>query len=76
MALGEPDREIHTRSGVMQRAEALPIQPFGPVAQRGIVLLPCCNGVVAIHARGSEDRVRELCDRDILFVSGKDLLRP
>src|SRR6266446_2339052 len=30
IALFVPDREIHARSGVMQLAEALPIQPFGP----------------------------------------------
>src|ERR1700686_1773650 len=64
MALGEPDREIRAWSGVMQRTESLPIQPFGPAAQRGVVLLPCCNGIVAVHARGSEDRVRELSHRD------------
>jgi hypothetical protein len=76
MALGEPDRQIRARSGVMQRAEALPGQPFCPVAQRRIVLLPRCDGIVIIHARGGEDRVRELCDRNILFVFGKDLFRP
>src|SRR5665647_1237999 len=69
MAVSEPDRKIRAGSGVMQRAESLSVQPFGPAAQRGVVLLPRCDGVIIIDARGSEDRVRQLCDGDILFVS-------
>src|SRR5665647_177173 len=50
MDVREPDRQVRTRSGVMQRAESLSVQPFGPAAQRGVVLLPRCNGIIVNHA--------------------------
>ncbi len=60
MAVGEPDREIGARPGIMQRVEALAVQPFGPLAQHGIVLLPRSDGVIIVDARGREDRVRQV----------------
>ena len=68
VTVGQPDREIGARPGIMQRAEALRVQPFGPLPQRRVVLAPCGDGVVLVDARGREDRVGKLGDRDVLLV--------
>ncbi len=76
MAVGEPDRQVGAGSGIMQRVESVCAQPFGPAAQRGIVLVPGRDRIIIIDARGRKDRLRKLCDGDILFVARKNLLRP
>ena len=48
--VGETDRQVRAGPDVMQRAESLPVQPFGPAAQRRIMLLPGCDRVILIHA--------------------------
>src|SRR5712672_2294990 len=65
VTVGEPDLQVGAGSGIMQRAESLSIQPFGPAAQCGVVLVPRRDGLIIIDARGSEDRFRKLCHRDI-----------
>ena len=76
MAVGKPDRQVGAGPGIMQRVKALAVQPFGALAQHGVVLLPVRDGAVMIDARGGEDRVRKLRHRDVLGVVGKHLLRP
>ena len=76
MAVGEADREVGARAGILQRVKALAVQPFGALAQHGIVLLPGGDRVVLVDARGREDRVGQLCHRDVLRVVRKHLLRP
>ena len=76
MAVGKPDRQIGARAGILQRVEALAIQPFGPLAQHGVVLFPCGDGAILIDARGCKDRVRQFCYRDVLRDIGENLLRP
>ena len=61
VAIGKPDRQVGAGSRIVQRAEALSVQPFGAVAQRGVVLFPRGDGVVIVDARGGEDGVGELC---------------
>ena len=76
VAVGKPDRQIGARAGIFQRVEALAIQPFGPLAQHGVVLFPCGDGAILIDARGCKDRVRQFCYRDVLRDVGENLLRP
>jgi len=76
MAVGKPDRQVGARSGIMQGVEPLSVQPFGALAQHGIVLPPRRDGVIVINPRGREDRVGEFFDRNIVFVAGKHQLRP
>ena len=76
VTVGEPDLQVGAGAGIMQRTESLSVQPFGPAAQRGVVLVPRRDGLIIIDPGGSEDRVRKLCHRDILFVVRKNLLRP
>ena len=61
----------HTPDGlrnVLQAARAL--------TQHRVVLRPGRDRIIDVDARGREDRVRQLGDRDILLVVGKYLLRP
>ena len=76
MAVGKPDLQVGARSGIMQGVEPLSVQPFGALAQHGIVLLPRRDGVIVIDPRGDENRIREFFDRDVVFVAGKHQLRP
>src|SRR3954465_12698911 len=66
MAIGEADGEVHAVTGVMQRAEALAVEPVGSCPQRRIVFVPSGNGAILIDPRGREDRIRELAHRDVL----------
>ena len=76
VAVGKPDHQVRTRSGIMQRLEALSVEPCGPLAQHGVVLFPCGHGAIAIHARSREDGIRQPCHRDVVGVIGKHPLRP
>ena len=76
MAVGEPDRQIRARAGIFQRVETLAVQPFGALAQHGVVLFPGRDGAVLIDARGRKDRIRQFCYRDVLRNIGKDLPGP
>ena len=76
MAVGKPDHQIRAGRGIMQRAEALGVQPIGPIAQRRIVLQPRRDRIISIDPRSRKDRIREFCHRDVVFVAGEDLLGP
>ena len=76
VAVSEPDGQGGAGSRIVQRAETVGGQPFRPAAQGCVVLLPCRDRVIVIDARGREDRLSKLCDRDIVFFSGEGLLCP
>ncbi len=76
VAVGEPDGQIRARPGIMQRVKLLAVQPFRPAAESRIMRGPGRDRIVAIDARGGEDRLRKLADGDVILVSGKDPLRP
>src|ERR1700733_5183820 len=75
MPVGKTDREVGARSGKMQRAESLPVQPLPSAAQYLIVSLPGGDGVIPVDPRSSENSVGKLCDRGIFFVLRKNELR-
>ena len=76
MAVGKADRQVGARSLEMQRGEALAVQPGGALVQVGIVLGPGGDRIGDIDARGGEDRLGELGDRDRFRIVREDLLRP
>src|SRR4051812_29363281 len=76
MTICETDRQIHAGPGVMQRAEALAVEPFGALAQHRVVALPGGDGVLPVDARRREDRIRKLRHRDLLRYVGEDELGP
>ena len=76
VAVGKTDRQVGAGPGIFQRMEALAVQPFGALAQHGVVLFPGRDRAVLIDARGRKDRVRQFCHRDVLGNVGKYLLRP
>jgi hypothetical protein len=68
MAVGEPDGQVGAGPGIMQRMEALAVQPFGPRAQRGVVFLPCRDGAIIVDPGGCENRVRQFRNRDVFLI--------
>jgi hypothetical protein len=74
MAVGEPDRQIGAGPGIMQRVEALAVQPFGALAQHWHCAFPRRDGAILIDARGRKDRIGQLGDRDLFGSSGKTCL--
>src|SRR3984885_8412402 len=76
MPVGKTDREVGARSGKMQRAESLPVQPLPSAAQYLIVSLPGGDGVIPVDPGSSQTSVGKLCDRGIFFVLRKHELRP
>ena len=71
VAVGEADREIGAGPGIMQGVKALAVQPFGAVAQRGVVLVPGRNRIIVVDARGGEDRLRQLATATSSSSPGK-----
>ncbi len=77
VAVGKANRSDLCRGRVMERGEALPIEPFSSLhAERGVVLLPGCDGVVGIDPRRTENRFSEFGQRYVFALVGEDLLRP
>ena len=66
MAVGETDGEVDARRRIMQRMEALAVQPLGALAQHRIVLVPGRDRAILVDARRREDRFRQFRDRDVL----------
>ena len=76
MAVGESDRQIRARPGIMQGVKFPRIQPFGPAAERRVMRSPGGDRIVVIDPRSGKDRLGEPADRDVVGFAGKDPLRP
>ena len=76
MFVGEADRQVGARPGIMQGGEAMAVQPLGAAAQRRIMRRPGRDRIDGIDARGRENRRAELGHRHIRLVMREDLLRP
>ena len=76
VAVGEPDGEIRSRTGIVQGVKFPRVQPFRASAQRRVMRVPGRNRIVVVDARSGEDRLRQLADGDLVLVSRKDPLRP
>ena len=76
VAVGKTDGQVGAGAGIFQRVKTLAVQPVGPLAQHGVVLLPCRHRAILIDARRRKDRIRQFCYRDVLRNIGKNLLRP
>ena len=76
MAVGEADRQVGAGTGIMQRAEALAVEPVGALAQHRIVLPQAAIGALADRrARPRRSRPRACRPRPPRIV-GKHQLRP
>src|SRR5579863_8141901 len=76
VSIGEPDREVGTGAGEMQRTEPLSVQPLAAAAQYFVVRLPGRDGVIPVDARRREDGIGKLSDRDVFFILWKHELGP
>ena len=54
VAVGEPDREISSRTGIVQGVKFPRVQPFRALAQRSVMRIPGRNRIVVVDAEAEK----------------------